>query len=389
MSTLAWILVAALAAVLALCAGLVLALRRSRARTARTEQLVTEARRAVRAAAEEESAAQGEQLRIAIARAQADSLSAYVAEERRLSDQRRGELTVRERDLSDRMAELVAAVEQRVEERLRAWESDLERAQNALQGAVSTLEAVLRCLCPRGGCSWRPNAPAARRSRRSGGPHTGVHRRGGEDSCGRASGVGRGAEALGGEDAGGHRSERGASAVRTSCRSSSRFDIEFPDKYVRKDEVPAQETRAELEWVQWRRVDSDSASGRAARRAAGRRRAPARPGGAAGGPRPDLRHTPLRPHRPPPAAAGAPGAPAGAARAGRGRSGRRARRHGAGRRGVARRSRDVAATAARADVEAGLRAADARPVRDVLQCYPLTFSFAGTGRGAAGESRCD
>ncbi len=144
MSTIAWILVAALAAVLVLCAGLVLALRRSRAHTARTEQLVTEARRAVRAAAEEESAVQGEQLRIAIARAQADSLSAYVAEERRLSDQRRGELTVRERDLSDRMAELVAAVEQRVEERLRAWESDLERAQNALQGAVSTLEQRMR-----------------------------------------------------------------------------------------------------------------------------------------------------------------------------------------------------------------------------------------------------
>ena len=45
---------------------------------------------------------------------------------------------MRERELSDQMAELVAAVERRVEERLRAWEADLERAQNALQGAVST-----------------------------------------------------------------------------------------------------------------------------------------------------------------------------------------------------------------------------------------------------------
>jgi hypothetical protein len=122
----------------------VLALRRSRARAARTEQLVTEARRAVRAAAEEEAAAQADQLRVAIARAQADALSAYVAEERRLSDQRRGELAVRERELSERMAELVAAVEQRVEERLRAWEADLERAQNALHGAVATLEQRLR-----------------------------------------------------------------------------------------------------------------------------------------------------------------------------------------------------------------------------------------------------
>jgi hypothetical protein len=143
-TTSAWALVAALVVALLLSIVLALLLRRSRARAARTEQLVTEARRAVRATAEEESAAQTEQLRVSIARAQADSLSAYVAEERRLSDQRRGELAVRERELSERMAELVAAVEQRVEERLRAWEADLERAQNALQGAVATLEQRMR-----------------------------------------------------------------------------------------------------------------------------------------------------------------------------------------------------------------------------------------------------
>jgi hypothetical protein len=143
-SAVAWILAAALAALVVVCTLLALSLRRAGARAARTEQLVTEARRAVRAAAEEESTAQSEQLRVSIARAQADSLSSYVAEERRLADQRRGELTVRERELSDRMAELVAAVEQRVEERLRAWESDLERAQNALHGAVSTLEQRMR-----------------------------------------------------------------------------------------------------------------------------------------------------------------------------------------------------------------------------------------------------
>jgi hypothetical protein len=143
-SAVAWILAAALAALVVVCTLLALSLRRAGARAARTEQLVTEARRAVRAAAEEESTAQSEQLRVSIARAQADSLSSYVAEERRLADQRRGELAVRERELSDRMAELVAAVEQRVEERLRAWESDLERAQNALHGAVSTLEQRMR-----------------------------------------------------------------------------------------------------------------------------------------------------------------------------------------------------------------------------------------------------
>jgi hypothetical protein len=143
-SALGWILVALIVVAGAAVVVLALLLRRSHARVTRTEQIVTDARRAVRAAAEEEASTQSEQLRTAIARSQADSLSAYVAEERRLADQRRGELVVRERELSDAMAELVAAVERRVEERLRAWESDLERAQNALLGAVSTLEQRMR-----------------------------------------------------------------------------------------------------------------------------------------------------------------------------------------------------------------------------------------------------
>lgn len=139
MPLIAWILVAAFAAALALSAILYLSLRRSRARSTHTEELVTTARRAVRAAAEEEAATQSEQLRVAITRTHADSLSAYSTEERRLSDQRRGELAVRERELSDRLAETLAAVERRVEERLRAWEADLERAQRALEGQVTAL----------------------------------------------------------------------------------------------------------------------------------------------------------------------------------------------------------------------------------------------------------
>jgi hypothetical protein len=143
-SGIAWIIVAALAAAILLSIALAVALRRARARAAVTEELVADARRAIRAAAEDEASLQEEQLRITISRAHADSLSSYVAEERRLSDQRRGELGVRERELSERLAELVATVQQRVEERLNAWEADLERAQNALQGAVTTLEQSLR-----------------------------------------------------------------------------------------------------------------------------------------------------------------------------------------------------------------------------------------------------
>lgn len=136
----AWILLGALAGAVLLAAGLYVLLRRARTRATRVDELVSAARRAVRAAAEEEAAEQSEQLRVAVSRAHADSLSTYVAEERRLSDQRRGELAVRERELSERLAETLASVERRVEERLRAWEADLERAQRALEGQVSALE---------------------------------------------------------------------------------------------------------------------------------------------------------------------------------------------------------------------------------------------------------
>jgi hypothetical protein len=136
----AWVLAGALGAAIVLAALFARALRRARGRVAEIDEIVTSTQRAVRAAGEEEAATQSELLRVAVARAHADSLSAYSTEERRLSDERRGELAVRERDLSERLAETLAAVERRVEERLRAWEADLERAQRALAGEVSRLD---------------------------------------------------------------------------------------------------------------------------------------------------------------------------------------------------------------------------------------------------------
>jgi hypothetical protein len=136
----AWILLAALVAVLVASCVLWLLLRRAEARNARLDELVAQARRDVRTAAEDEAGTQIDLLRVAISRAHADSFSDYANEERRIWDQRRGELTVRERELSDQLAEMVAAVERRAEERLRSWEADLERAQRALEGEVAKLE---------------------------------------------------------------------------------------------------------------------------------------------------------------------------------------------------------------------------------------------------------
>ena len=140
MPLIAWILAGALGAAIVVAALLLTAWRRTRARLSEVDALVSSAQRAVRAAGEEEAATQADLLRVAVARAHADSLSAYASEERRLSDERRGELAVRERDLSERLAETLAGVERRVEERLRSWEADLERAQRALEGEVSRLE---------------------------------------------------------------------------------------------------------------------------------------------------------------------------------------------------------------------------------------------------------
>ena len=140
MPVVGWILLALLIVSVAAGVALFFSWRQARLKAARVDELVAEARRAVRAASEEEAARAADQLKVAVSRAHADSLSAYVAEERRLSDERRGELAVRERELSDRLAEMVAAVERRAEERVRAWEADLERAQRALEGEVSALE---------------------------------------------------------------------------------------------------------------------------------------------------------------------------------------------------------------------------------------------------------
>ena len=140
MPLVAWILAAALAATVVLVLVFAVAYRRARAHAAQVEELVSAARRAIRGAAEEETAAQLEQLRIAVSRAHADSLSAYATEERKLADEHRGELAVKERELSDQLAETLAGVEHRVEERLHAWEADLERAQRALEGEVAALE---------------------------------------------------------------------------------------------------------------------------------------------------------------------------------------------------------------------------------------------------------
>jgi exonuclease VII large subunit len=67
-----------------------------------------------------------------LARARADSLSAFAEEERRLAESRRQALGESEQRLRHGLAEAFAKVEGQVERRLAAWHQDLDRAQRRL-----------------------------------------------------------------------------------------------------------------------------------------------------------------------------------------------------------------------------------------------------------------
>ena len=76
--------------------------------------------------------ARATELERTLARARADSLSAFAEEERRLAESRRQALGESEQRLRHGLAEAFAKVEGQVERRLAAWHQDLDRAQRRL-----------------------------------------------------------------------------------------------------------------------------------------------------------------------------------------------------------------------------------------------------------------
>ena len=136
---LAWILAACLLAAILLGGGLWLGLRRARARLAATDELITAGRAQIGAAVAEETAAHIEEIRRSLARERADSASQVAAEERRLTEEQRAAFTERERLTGDRLADTLASVERRLDERLRGFTDDLERAQRHLEAQLARL----------------------------------------------------------------------------------------------------------------------------------------------------------------------------------------------------------------------------------------------------------
>jgi len=124
---------AIVAFVLSLAAVVVVALRRRTDPTADAQQKL-------RTLVDEQTSASAEELKARLARMRADSLSVLAEDERRIADERRQELAERERAAGVELADALAATTRRVDERLRGWGDDLDRAQQNLETELRRLE---------------------------------------------------------------------------------------------------------------------------------------------------------------------------------------------------------------------------------------------------------
>jgi hypothetical protein len=109
-----------------------LSLRRGMARSRALDREFERAKSQLAAAVETEAQSRAGDLERTLARAQADSMSAYAEEERRLAETRRTALEESEERLRHGLAQAFAKVQGQVEQRLAAWHQDLERAQRGL-----------------------------------------------------------------------------------------------------------------------------------------------------------------------------------------------------------------------------------------------------------------
>jgi hypothetical protein len=134
-----WILLAALVVALAGAAVLWFALHRAKARAKASEAVLADAHAAVAAVVRQEAMEQAAELRGLLERSRADSLSLFAEQERRIADERRRDVAERERVAGEGLAAALAESERRVQERLRGWQEDLERAQRHLEAQLGRL----------------------------------------------------------------------------------------------------------------------------------------------------------------------------------------------------------------------------------------------------------
>lgn len=135
-----WAVGIVVACAVAIIVVLALGLRRARVAAADGRRLAESTRAELRRVVAEETAEHRDEIRRTLARERAESVSALAAEERRLGDEHRAEFAERERQAGDALAHALAGEERRLEERLRGFSEDLERAQSHIEDQLRRLE---------------------------------------------------------------------------------------------------------------------------------------------------------------------------------------------------------------------------------------------------------
>ena len=133
--------IAGAAASVAALGGALEALRRVRGSARLLEGEIERGKAEFDAVVAREATERAEDLQRTLARVRADSLSALAEEERRIAEERRLEVSERERQATGKLHEQLVAAQQAIERRLQHWSGDVERLQQGLGEEVKRVEA--------------------------------------------------------------------------------------------------------------------------------------------------------------------------------------------------------------------------------------------------------
>jgi hypothetical protein len=134
-----WALIGGLAAAAVALLVVSVLLVRARSAASDTARITEAAKVELRAVVSAETDAHREEIRRTLARERAESLSLLAAEERRLADEGRAAFIERERRAGEGHAATIAASERRLDDRMRGYADDLDRAQLHLETQLERL----------------------------------------------------------------------------------------------------------------------------------------------------------------------------------------------------------------------------------------------------------
>ena len=140
MTIAAIVAVAGAAASVAALGGTLEALRRLRGSARLLETEIERGKTEFDTVVANEATERAEDLRRTLARVRADSLSALAEEERRIAEERRLEVSERERQATGKLHEQLVAAQQAIERRLQHWSGDVEGLQQGLAEEVKRVE---------------------------------------------------------------------------------------------------------------------------------------------------------------------------------------------------------------------------------------------------------